>query len=35
MTTADKSALVKSLYGKKADMTDLTDSEVTPFLIVA
>lgn len=35
MTQADKIALVKSLYGSKADGTSLTDAEVTPFLLVA
>lgn len=35
MTDGEKYELVKSLYGKKADGTDLTISEVTPFLIVA
>lgn len=35
MTTADKIALVRKLFGVKADGTQLTDAEVTPFLIVA
>lgn len=35
MTDVEKYELVKSLYGKKADGTDLTVAEVTPFLIVA
>ena len=35
MTEEEKYNLVKSLYGKKADGTDLTVAEVTPFLLVA
>ena len=35
MTTTDKIELVRKLFGLKADGTQLTDAEVTPFLIVA
>ena len=35
MTQAEKIALVKSLYGTKADGTQLTDAVVIPFLTVA
>lgn len=35
MTESEKISLVKSLFGVKADGTQLTDAEVTPFLIVA
>ena len=35
MTTIDKIELVRKLFGIKADGTQLTDAEVTPFLIVA
>lgn len=35
MTTIDKIELVRKLFGLKADGTQLTDAEVTPFLIVA
>lgn len=35
MTQAEKITLVKNLYGTKADGTQLTDAEVTPFLTVA
>lgn len=35
MNNTEKIALVKKLYGKKGDYTDLTDAEITPFLVVA
>ena len=35
MTERDKLLLVNSMYGKKADGTELTVGEITPFLIVA
>ena len=35
MDNASKIAMVKSLYGRKADGTELTDLEITPFLEVA
>lgn len=35
MTQAEKITLVKNLFGAKADGTQLTDAEVTPFLTVA
>ncbi len=35
MTDAEKIAMVKNLYGIKADGTQLTDAEVLPFLEVA
>lgn len=35
MTNEQKIALVKKLYGLKADTTELTDAEITPFLTVA
>lgn len=35
MTDEQKITMVKKLFGIKADGTELTDAEVTPFLIVA
>lgn len=35
MTNEQKITLIRKLYGTKADGTELTDAEVTPFLIVA
>jgi hypothetical protein len=35
MTTAEKITLVRHLFGKKADGTELTDAEIAPFLLVA
>lgn len=35
MDNTAKIALVKKLYGRKADGTELTDGEVAPFLAVA
>lgn len=35
MTETEKIALVKKLFGLKADGTELTDTEITPFLTVA
>lgn len=35
MTMTEKIGLVKRLFGRKADNTELTDAEVTPFLVVA
>lgn len=35
MTDEQKITLVKKLFGRKADGSELTDEEVTPFLAVA
>ena len=35
MNTVEKIALVRKLYGRKADGTELMDAEVTPFLVTA
>lgn len=35
MTDNEKIALVKKLFGKKGDFSELTDAEITPFLLVA
>lgn len=35
MKATEKINLVKKLFGRKADGTELTDAEVTPFLTVA
>lgn len=35
MTTEEKLTLVRKLFGIKADGTELTDAEISPFLIVA
>lgn len=35
MNKVDKINLVRKLFGRKADGTELTDAEVTPFLTVA
>ena len=35
MDNNKKIELVKKLFGKKGDFTDLTDAEITPFLTVA
>lgn len=35
MTTEQKITLVKKMFGIKADGTELTDAEITPFLTVA
>lgn len=35
MTLNEKYALVRNLFGKKADNTELTVEEISPFLLVA
>jgi hypothetical protein len=35
MTLTEKIGLVRKLFGLKADGSELTDAEVTPFLVVA
>ena len=35
MTLTEKIGMVRKLFGRKADGTELSDAEVTPFLLVA